>query len=631
MATKTNRQVTVISRDTESTIASYAAAGMLAPQSERLPKGPLLDLCLSSRSSYSTFVSSLESLTSLSVGYRSNGGFIAPAFSGDSVSNFSPTKESGKAQWLDSIQVRELEPRLSKDVVGGWWFGDDASVDARLLTNALKKACEESGVEFIKGDVTGVVGDERKVVVNEKKVYQGSDVVVANGAWMRELLPVPVQPHKGQSFSVRAPEGFLDRVLFASDTYIVPKSDGRIVIGATVEPGSYDPAVTVGGLMHCFNAACRLVPGIKDLEVEETWSGLRPTTPDKAPILGETPWENVHIAGGYWRNGVLLAPKTSQLIVDSIEGRLSDSDSVLLSAFKWDRFLDPEGGAKIAVASRYASQMHPVYYKSEGVGVSSSVGSELGLYEGAGAAVNERARDRELLTSSNDSYLEVLEKAANQGRTDATAFEGLEDLSSAFTVEKKEFVEEKVAVEEEEEEKGGEELKSAYEKIMENKKKQETEDAIQFTAKEERPDPGFRVWALDEETGEEILMPPYQSPGVTLDARKPKKNVPDLYEANEKTYDGYVAIQEANGISRDEQLEAMRKSRIKNRSGSEEGGGGEGSILNKKIIMEDLDDTSVRGGGTSTQLNVTAAVGFKRRVVGWGSRLKNLFRFRRGS
>ena len=153
---------------------------------------------------------------------------------------------------------------------------------------------------------------------------------------------------------------------------------------------SYDPAVTVGGLMHCFNAACRLVPGIKDLEVEETWSGLRPTTPDKAPILGETPWENVHVAGGYWRNGVLLAPKTSQLIVDSIEGRLSDSDSVLLSAFKWDRFLDPEGGAKIAVASRYASQMHPVYYKSEGVGVSSSVGSELGLYEGAGAAVNER-------------------------------------------------------------------------------------------------------------------------------------------------------------------------------------------------------------------------------------------------
>ena len=100
-----------------------------------------------------------------------------------------------------------------------------------------RPVASRSGVEFIKGDVTGVVGDERKVVVNEKKVYQSSDVVVANGAWMRELLPVPVQPHKGQSFSVRAPEGFLDRVLFASDTYIVPKSDGRIVIGATVEPG----------------------------------------------------------------------------------------------------------------------------------------------------------------------------------------------------------------------------------------------------------------------------------------------------------------------------------------------------------------------------------------------------------
>ncbi|GMH53751.1 hypothetical protein TL16_g01522 [Triparma laevis f. inornata] len=633
------RQITIISRDTEPNIASSAAAGMLAPQSERLPKGPLLTLCLSSRNLYSNFVSNLESQTGTSTGYRPTGGFICPAFRGDSVSNFSPVESSGKAIWLDEIQIKEYEPRLSKDVIGGWWFTDDASVDARLLTDVLRTCCEGNGVEFINGDVTGIVGEEKKIVTEDGKVYECNDVVIANGAWMRELLPVPIQPHKGQSFSVKAPPNFLERVLFASDTYIVPKKDGRIVIGATVEPGSFDSSVTVGGMMHCFNAACRLIPGLKDLEIEETWSGLRPTTPDKAPILGETPWENVHVAGGYWRNGVLLAPKTAQLIADSIEDRLSESDAELLSAFKWDRFLDPEGGAKIAVASRYASQMHPVYYKSDGVGVSSSVGSELGLYEGAGAAVDERARDRELMASTNDSYMDAFENAANLGKTDATAFEGLEDLggggarsfegleerSSAFTVEKKEL-EETVG--------GGEDLKSKYEQIMKNKQEGEIEDAIQFNSKEEKPDPGFRVWALDEKTGEskyeqimknkqegeiedaiqfnskeekpdpgfrvwaldektgeEILMPPYTSPGVTLDARRPKKNVPDMYEANEKTYDGYVAIQEANGISRDEQLEAMRRSRIKNR-----GGGGEGGSILDELKMDEFDDTVVGGG-----------------------------------
>lgn len=113
------------------------------------------------------------------------------------------------------------------------------------------------------------------------------------------------------------------------------------------------------------------------MEIEETWCGLRPTTPDKAPVLGETPWPGVHVAGGYWRNGVLLAPKTAQLLASSILGTIGGADSDLLNHFKWDRFISPEGGAKIAVASRWASQMHPVYYRSEGVGVSGSVGSEV--------------------------------------------------------------------------------------------------------------------------------------------------------------------------------------------------------------------------------------------------------------
>ena len=241
LSIRSTRTITVLTRpaahEQEKTIASRAAAGMLAPQSERLPKGPLLDLCLQSRGLYSSYVTSLESLTGLSCGYRANGGFVAPAFRGDTVSTHAPPEGAGEARWLDEVQVKELEPRLSKDVIGGWWFAEDASVDSRLVHDALKAACAASGVEVIEGDVTAVEGSTCGVSLSDGRCYKGRDVVIANGSWMRELLPVPVQPHKGQSFSVRAPEKFLERVLFASDTYVVPKSDGRIVIGATVEPG----------------------------------------------------------------------------------------------------------------------------------------------------------------------------------------------------------------------------------------------------------------------------------------------------------------------------------------------------------------------------------------------------------
>ena len=217
---------------------------------------------------------------------------------------------------------------------------------------------------------------------------------------MRNLLPVPVVPHKGQSFSVRMPSDsppILSRVLFAQDTYIVPKADGRIVVGATVEAGSFDPNVTPAGLMHCMSNAAQLVPGLANLPVEETWAGLRPTTPDKGPILGKTPWDNLFLAGGYWRNGVLLAPKTGQLVGDLIAGNLSEEDEALISAFSWDRFTVEGGGDKLAADARYAASMHPVHSRSSGVGVSAAVGTELGFYSGAGEAKEERARDRQSL------------------------------------------------------------------------------------------------------------------------------------------------------------------------------------------------------------------------------------------
>jgi thiazole synthase len=179
-----DRQVTIIDKEDPfqqmegTTAGSFAAAGMLAPQSERLPSGPLLDLCLESRDMYTDFVQMIEGITAncgeeaqkylysknvpgsdlepWEVGYAATGGFLAPAFAGDSVATWSPPAEiSGTAKWLDDIQVHEMEPCLHPDVIGGWWFPEDASVDARRLICGMRAACVDRGIQFMWGDSCG--------------------------------------------------------------------------------------------------------------------------------------------------------------------------------------------------------------------------------------------------------------------------------------------------------------------------------------------------------------------------------------------------------------------------------------------------------------------------------------------
>mmetsp|Transcript_28208 Transcript_28208/g.43241 ORF Transcript_28208/g.43241 Transcript_28208/m.43241 type:complete len:723 (-) Transcript_28208:769-2937(-) len=457
------RQVTIVERETheesteKTTVASFAAAGMLAPQSERLPMGPLLDLCLASRRLYTDFVDLVETLAQdeegkaylsktlgteesepWSVGYVAAGGFLAPAFAGDSVATWAPPEEAGTATWLDATQARELEPNLHPNVVGGWWFPEDASVDARRLTCSLRAACVAAGVQFLNGpgyEVTSLDLIDKTckgLRLKNGKYIATKSCLIANGAWMRQLLPVPIESHKGQSFSLRMPPDqppILRRVLFAQDSYIVPKADGRIVVGATVEAGSFDSNVTPAGLIHCMSHALQLVPGLADLPMEESWVGLRPTTPDKGPIIGKTPWENMFLAGGYWRNGVLLAPKTGQLLASLLGGLdLSEEDQALLDAFAWDRFTKPGGGEELAANARYAASMHPIHKRTTGVGVSAAVGTELGSYSTATSAAAERQKDRASLWG-DDSSEDELERAAQMGKEDAGAFSSAADTT----------------------------------------------------------------------------------------------------------------------------------------------------------------------------------------------------------
>jgi hypothetical protein len=410
-----------------------------------------------------------------------------------------------------------------------------------------------AGVQFLSGSNYEVSsldleeGNCEGLWLKSGKYIQAKAVLVANGSWMRNLLPVPIEPHKGQSLSLRMPKDqppILRRVLFAQDSYIVPKADGRIVIGATVEAGSFDGNVTPAGIMHILSYALELVPGLADLPLEETWAGLRPTTPDKGPILGRTPWKNLFLAGGYWRNGVLLAPKTGELIASLIAGvEISVEDETYLNAFAWDRFTSKEGGLTLAANARYAAATFPVHRRKSGVGIAASVGTELGSYSTAVSAREERSRDRANLWGSDDS----LERAAMMGKQDGSAF-SFDDNGSNF---QKRTIEESPAtpvdttnlrIDElphfldvnpdafDDNEAGADKAKSSspptaltevtgdlesiYQSILSNKPKLELEPKT--APDDKKPDPGFRIFHVDSKTGEHREVPPYTSPGDFL-------------------------------------------------------------------------------------------------------------------
>ncbi|MGB3201450.1 MAG: glycine oxidase ThiO, partial [Nodosilinea sp.] len=326
--------VTVLSRNFAQA-ASHAAAGMLAPLAEGLPPGPLLDLCLDSLRCYPTWVSKLEALTGQSVGYWPCG-ILAPR-------RTVPEAASPAQGWLSAATLSYYQPGMSDTVQGAFWYPEEGQVDNRLLVQALRQAAIDLGVSLQEG--TGAIalqqhqGRVERVCTASAGDFSASHVVLATGAWAHELLPLPVFPKKGEMASLRVPPSHgtplpLQRVLFGEDIYIVPRRDGRIVLGATSQDVGFAPHNTAGGVNQLLSNAIALLPQLADFSLDETWWGYRPVTPDECPILGPGPAANLTLAIGHYRNGILLAPITAQLVAQTVMGTLDPR----LAAFSWQRF-----------------------------------------------------------------------------------------------------------------------------------------------------------------------------------------------------------------------------------------------------------------------------------------------------
>jgi thiazole synthase len=328
--------VTVLSREFAEA-ASQAAAGMLAPGAEQLSSGPMLELCLRSRKLYPEWIQKLEQLTGQDTGYW-DCGILAPVYV--ALESSAPALGSPRC-WLDCASIHQHQPGLSSEVVGGWWYPEDGQVENRALALSLRSAGQLLGINLQEGVAATEIETDRGQVVRVRSSHgdhQAGHYILATGAWSEALLPIPVHPKKGQMLAVQTPAReplLLQTVLYGSEIYIVPRRDGRIVIGATSEDVGFTPENTPAGVQSLLARAMRLFPRLQNLPLQELWWGFRPSTADELPILGASPYANLTLATGHYRNGILLTPITAALIADRI---LNQSNDPLLNAFHWSRF-----------------------------------------------------------------------------------------------------------------------------------------------------------------------------------------------------------------------------------------------------------------------------------------------------
>jgi glycine oxidase len=351
--------VTVYDRAEAGRGASWAAAGMLAAAVESEPgEEKLLALTLESQKLWPGFARELEAASGISVDYRDEGTMVVAPTRDDAEQlrfSFEFQKSLGlDLGWLPVAEARRREPHLGPGISGAVWSPRDHQVENRLLGRALAEAARRSGVvlhEHCRVCEIELAGARACGVVTDGGRDRADIVVLAAGAWSREIggippshLP-PVRPIKGQMLALRmAPHAPLLRhvIWLPRDGYLVPRRDGRLLVGATVEERGFDETLTAGGLLALIEGAWRAVPAIEELAVAETWVGFRPGSRDDAPMLGPSGIDRLVMATGHHRNGILLAPITADLISAYIlTGRLPES----VRPFTPERFVSARHGA----------------------------------------------------------------------------------------------------------------------------------------------------------------------------------------------------------------------------------------------------------------------------------------------
>ena len=315
--------------------ATHAAGGMIAHCDPHNPPA-LASLIAGSARMYPEFVRELREASFESPDLRTTGTI---AFFEDGES---PGCEA--ARCISDDELARIEPLVS--LRGRSFFLPESSLDPRKLASALEKTLRHSGVDFVTGSpVTevAVLAGRAAGVRTAKSFYAGDAVVNCAGAWASMIRPlgVPTRPVKGQMVCVVPPPGphrpgpLIQHVIRTPEVYIIPRSDGRIVLGATVEEAGFDKRVDPETVQRLHQGAANVAPAIAEMRIHEVWAGLRPGTPDDLPIVGPTALPGYFAATGHYRDGILLAPITAHVMAQLLTGHTPDFD---LSPFSPLRF-----------------------------------------------------------------------------------------------------------------------------------------------------------------------------------------------------------------------------------------------------------------------------------------------------
>ncbi len=343
--------VTVIDRDQPGQEASRAAAGLLAPQSEiaHEPSGPFFDLCYRSRQLYPAFVAEIEEASGMSVEYRTEGSlFLAYDFSEGEILGAVMEKQTAAGLAVEDLtadDLRRREPALSEKIPMALYIPGDHQVNNQRLMQALIIAAHRRGVRFLSGTpVIGLLRENERVVGvrTSRETLSAATVINCAGAWASTVDPIVAQmfsvtPMRGQMVVLEASPPLFRHVLYAADCYVAPRSDGRLLIGSTVEAVGFDKSVTAQALARLIQAAERISPHIARCRFVTAWAGLRPDTPDHWPILGATPLPGLLAATGHFRNGILLAPLTAHLMTELVLTGRSSGDLAPFSPLRFSR------------------------------------------------------------------------------------------------------------------------------------------------------------------------------------------------------------------------------------------------------------------------------------------------------
>lgn len=345
-------RIKIIERQQIGKEASFAAAGMLAPHIEAKQKDVFFNFCVESNKLYGAFVSEIFDETGIDVEFFSDG-IIYLAFTEDDLEKLKhryrwQSKAKIKVEFLQSQEIRKIEPFISPDVLAGLIYPEDGQIENRKLLCALEKSLHLRGVEIVQNtEVTNLItqnGRIEAVETNKREKIFADVIILATGAWTsliklnnKNLTFLEIKPIRGQMITFKTNKKFFQHVLYSPRGYVVPRKDGRILVGATAENVGFDKSVTNSGIELLSDIGFEISPSLSNLKISDKWAGLRPMASDGLPVLGEFPEvKNLFVAAGHYRNGILLAPITAKILTEKI---VNNSESEYLRAFSPFRFL----------------------------------------------------------------------------------------------------------------------------------------------------------------------------------------------------------------------------------------------------------------------------------------------------